>query len=53
MHTTKEAFAWLGVPLAPEKIEGPTTRITYLGMQTDSAAFTISLPEDKLTSLKL
>ena len=53
MHTTKEAFAWLGVPLAPEKSEGPTTRITYLGIQIDSAAFTISLPEDKLTSLKL
>ena len=44
MDTTKKAFHWLGVPLALDKLEGPTTCITYLGIQIDSSNFTISLP---------
>ena len=51
METMKSAFKWLGVPLAPEKIEGPVTRITYLGIELDSRKFTIQLPQDKLTNL--
>ena len=53
MEVMKNAFAWLGVPLAPAKIEGPTTRITYLGIEIDSVKFTIKLPEDKLHSLQV
>ena len=46
MDTTKEAFHWLGVSLALDKLEGPTTFITYLGIQINSSSFTISLPQD-------
>ena len=54
MDTIKEAFHWLGVPLAPDKLEGPphVSCITYLGIQINSCNLTISLPPDKLTSFQ-
>ena len=42
----------LGVPIAPEKTEGPGTSITFLGIQLDSTSMTVSLPQDKLTKLQ-
>ena len=33
--TVKSAFQYLGVPLAEDKLEGPTTSITYLGIQIE------------------
>lgn len=42
----------LGVPLAQDKTEGPTTRLCYLGIQLDSVAGTSSLPDDKLLALQ-
>lgn len=41
----------LGVPLAAEKTEGPTTQLTYLGILLDTVAQTSSLPPDKLVAL--
>ena len=40
MQTMSSTFMELGVPLAPEKITGPTRKITYLGTEY----MTISLP---------
>ena len=34
----------LGVPIAPEKTEGPGTSITFLGIQLDSTSMAVSLP---------
>ena len=42
----------LGLPVAPEKVEGPVTAITFLGLEINSATMTLSLPQDKLTALK-
>jgi hypothetical protein len=42
----------LGLPVAPEKVEGPTTSIRFLGINIDSMAMTLSLPQDKLLNLK-
>ena len=42
---------YLGVPLAVTKMVGPSTLVTYLGIQIDSASLTISLPENKLIKL--
>ena len=42
---------YLGVPLAVNKMVGPSTLVTYLGIQIDSASLTISLPENKLIKL--
>ena len=38
----------LGVPLATEKLEGPPTCLTFLGIEIDSAAGVMGLPQDKL-----
>ena len=42
----------LGLPVAPEKIEGPTTSLTFLGIRLDSVTMSLSLPRDKLLSMK-
>ena len=42
----------LGLPVAPEKVEGPVIAITFLGIEINSATMTLSLPQDKLTALK-
>ena len=48
----EEECAQLGVPLAPEKKEGPSTCITFLGIQIDTESGQLSLPQEKLTRLK-
>ena len=42
----------LGVPLAMEKLEGPTTCLTFLGIEVDTVAGTLRLPQDKLSRLR-
>ena len=39
--------------MAPHKIEGPSTKLTFLGIEIDSEEAMLRLPEDKLSSLKL
>ena len=51
IRTTCEVFERLGIPLAPEKIEGPTTRLTFLGIEIDSETTSLSLPQEKLVEL--
>ena len=41
----------LGFAIACEKTEGPTQRLTYLGLQIDSVEYSLSLPQDKVSSL--
>ena len=41
----------LGVPLAPEKQEGPSPVITFLGIQIDTQLGILRLPEEKLQRL--
>jgi hypothetical protein len=43
---------WLGFPVAEEKMKGPATRITFLGIEIDSEALQLRLPEGKLLALK-
>ena len=42
----------LGVPLAKEKSVGPTTKITYLGLEIDSERQIIAVPDKKLLDIK-
>ena len=42
----------LGVPLALEKVEGPSTTISFLGILIDTVRMEIRLPEDKLVRIK-
>ena len=41
----------LGVPLAPDKQDGPTTVIVFLGIIIDTTCQELRLPEDKLRRL--
>ncbi|XP_055353021.1 uncharacterized protein LOC129598954 [Paramacrobiotus metropolitanus] len=41
----------LGVPIALDKCDGPSTTITFLGVQIDTVTQTLSLPEEKLRDL--
>ena len=43
-----EICSQLGVPLAQEKTEGPTTSLTFLGYELDSVAIELRVPEVKL-----
>ena len=45
--------AELGVPLASEKVEGPASSLVFLGIEIDSNAMQIRLPDRKLVKVKL
>ena len=42
----------LGMPVAEEKLEGPATRITFLGIVIDTELLQLSLPGEKLACLR-
>jgi hypothetical protein len=43
----------LGVPMAPDKAEGPSECLTFLGIELDTVAMTARLPAKKLSALRL
>ena len=45
-------FTRLKVPVAAEKVEGPSTRLTFLGIEIDTSSMSLRLPSEKLSSLK-
>ena len=47
-----EVFKQIGFPVAPEKLEGPTTRLVFLGFELDTLAMEVRLPQEKLAELK-
>ena len=51
LHTTLSICGELGVPIAEEKTEGPTTILTFLGIEIDTVNLQLCLPLQKLTSL--
>ena len=42
---------WLRVPMAPHKREGPTTNLTFLGIEINTVKGELRLPKDKLHRL--
>ena len=42
-----DMFKYLHVPVAPEKIEGPATCLTFLGIELDTVALEMRLPLEK------
>ena len=53
LYRIQDVFHKLGVPIAPDKLEGPTTCITCLGIEMDSVAQVICLPPPKFQELLL
>lgn len=43
--------SYLGVPLAPEKVEGPTSCITFLGIEIDTVLGEVCMPKEKVEQL--
>ncbi|XP_070564682.1 uncharacterized protein [Ptychodera flava] len=41
----------LAIPIAPEKVEGPSPTMTFLGITLDTLKMTLCLPDDKLQDL--
>ena len=52
LATTLAACEDLGLPVAPEKTEGPSTVLTFLGIEIDTAANQLRLPQEKLRDLQ-
>ena len=42
----------LGVPLSPEKMVGPSQKLTYLGIEIDTTTMSVQLSDDKLRHLQ-
>ena len=43
----------LGLPVAPDKVCGPATSLCFLGVELDSVAQELRLPQEKLARLKV
>ena len=51
VRVTLSVCKHLRVPVAFDKLEGPSTQITFLGIFLDSEALTLSLPQEKLAEI--
>ena len=51
LHIFQALCEELGVPIAEEKTEGPSTTLTFLGIEIDTAFLQLRLPQDKLHKL--
>ena len=47
-----KTFSDLGVPIAEEKLKGPGTVVTFLGIEIDTDAMVLRLPQAKISELK-
>eukprot|EP00111_Clytia_hemisphaerica_P015890 TCONS_00046951-protein len=52
MNVTQALFKDVGVPVALDKLEGPSQVMSYLGIEIDTVSSLIRLPDDKLSALK-
>ena len=52
LHLLTELCTRLGIPLAVEKVEGPSTCLPFLGIEIDSVAQELRLTAEKLTRLR-
>ena len=52
LHKLETLFNRLRVPIAPEKLAGPSTVLTFLGVELDTRALILCLPDEKLRELK-
>ena len=52
LSTIKEICSTLGIPLALEKVEGPSHCLTFLGITLDTKRMEACLPKDKLQRIR-
>jgi len=46
-----DLLAYLNIPVADEKVEGPTTKLVFLGLELDTVALTMRVPDDKVQDI--
>ena len=51
LKTLLRVYGELRVPVAPEKLEGPLPRLTFLGIELDTESLTVRLAAGKLAEL--
>jgi hypothetical protein len=51
LRAALDLCAKLGVPMADEKVEGPTTCLTFLGIQLDTNTLEARLPKDRIDQI--
>ena len=47
-----EIFQCLGLPVVPGKLEGPSTRLVFLGFELDTKEMVVRLPDQKLREVR-
>ena len=52
LQTTLQVCDQLGVKVSQKKLEGPTTKLTFLGILLDTERLELRLPEEKLLRLR-
>ena len=52
LEEVKSTCEWLGIPLAMEKVTGPTTLLTFLGITLDTVQMEAHLPPEKLDRMR-
>ena len=52
LSVLREVFEHLGIPVAMEKLEGPATVLTFLGIEIDTKEMILRLPITKLVELQ-
>ncbi|XP_011409281.1 PREDICTED: uncharacterized protein LOC105316169, partial [Amphimedon queenslandica] len=52
LSSAVELATRLGLPVEPSKVEGPSTTLTFLGIEIDTVSRELRLPRDKLLRLK-
>ena len=52
LESIKHICQLLGVPLALEKVEGPSTQLTFLGIMLDTIRMEARLSDDKIARIK-
>ena len=50
--TLLSIFGKLNIPIEISKLEGPSSCLTFLGIEVDTVSFQLRLPKDKLMNLK-
>ena len=48
LDTFKSTFNTLGVPIAEDKLVGPTTSLTFIGISINTVDFSVSIPSEKI-----
>ena len=52
LETLLDSAKILGIPISAHKTEGPTTKLVFLGIEIDTSAGQLRLPDDKLQRMK-